>query len=128
MKINAISASSSLSNNKSKNTLLDNTFKGYVNGKFYKDEIIEKAKQAVKKPEILKNYKHKSLLDTYLTWHKGNMAHSTGERVTLAVLTLGLSEISWTFFARLGDLEENATNKKEFEDIISCMQDLANEK
>ena len=105
-----------------------NTFRGYVNGKFYKDEIIQKAKKALKDPEILKEFKQKSFLDTYKTWHEGNMAHSKGERIGLAILTLGLSEVSWTLIARLGDISDNIKNKKDLDEILSCMSDLINKK
>lgn len=129
MKIFAINASSGYANkSNSKTAQVNQTFKGYVNGKFYKDEIIRKAKQALKEPKILKAFKQKSFLDTYKSWHEGNMASSKGERILLGILTIGLSEISYTLFARLNDIMDNEDKKKELDQILNCMQDLANEK
>lgn len=125
MKLYAISSSNDFSNkSNSKSISANNSFKGYVNGKFYRDEIIQKAKKALDNPEILKAFKQKSLLDTYKTWHEGNMATSKGERIALAIFTLGISEVSWTFFGRLNDIMENKDKQKDLDEILSCMKDL----
>jgi hypothetical protein len=129
MKIYAINASNKNANiDNAKITQMSPNFKGYVNGKFYRDEIIQKAREAVKEPKVLKAFKKKSFIDTYKTWHKGNMANSIGERITLAIFTLGISEISWTLFGRLSDIAENSQKEKDLDEILNCMHDLANEK
>ena len=129
MKIYAINTFNNYANkDNSKMAQMSQEFKGYVNGKFYKDEVIQKAKQALKQPEILKSFKQKSFLDTYKTWHEGTLAESIRERVTVAILTLGISEISWTLIGRLADVIDNAEKKKMLEEILSCMQDLTDEK
>ena len=129
MKIYAIDTSNDYADkNNAKMTQMNPKFKGYVNGKFYSDEIILQAKKALKNPEILKNFRQKSFIDTYKTWHEGNMADSLGERVALAIFTLGISEISWTFFGRLLDISENTEKEKDLNEILNCMQDLVNEK
>lgn len=125
MKLYAISVTNDLGKkSSSKPTSVNSSFKGYVNGKFYRDEIIQKAKKALENPEILKSFKQKSLLDTYKTWHEGNMATSKGERIALAIFTLGISEVSWTFFGRLNDIMENKDKQKDLDEILSCMKDL----
>lgn len=129
MKIYAINASNDYATkNNTKMTQMSPNFKGYVNGNFYRDEIIQKAKQAVKDPKILKAFKQKSFIETYKTWHEGNMANSKGERILLGIFTLGLSEITWTLFGRLSDIMDNMEKKKDLDEILNCMHDLANEK
>lgn len=119
MKLHSIDASKNFVTSK------ENTFKGYVNGKFYKDGIISKAEKALEDPEVLKSFKQKTFIDTYTSWHKeGALADGKGSRIAIAILTLGLSEISWTLFARVEDLIDNASKRKELDEILSCMKDL----
>ena len=106
----------------------EKSFKGYVNGKYYKDEIIKIAEKALEDPKILKQFKRKNFFETYTTWHDGNMADSIGERVFLGIFTLGISEISWTFFARLNDIIENHDNKKNLDEVLKCMKDIIDER
>jgi hypothetical protein len=109
-------------NKKSTKTSLTNpSFKAIINGKFYRDEIVKIAREALDNPDILKFYKKKSFLDTYKNWHnQGMFKSSIGERFAVALFTLGVSEITWTLAARLEDMGKNS----EIEEIFNCMEDI----
>lgn len=71
------------------------SFKGYVNGKFYDDWIIQKAKSALKDPNWEKTFrKNESFGEGYLKWHE--IIEDQGgikTRVLSGILTLGASEV-----------------------------------
>ena len=124
MKVNAVSniGASSIYGGESKRK----TFKGYVNGNYYSDEIIKKAKKALFdsnwKEKILA--KKRTLKDSFSSWHNRSGQNDIAGRVLMGVFTLGLTEVTWGLTQAAMDAMDNDNIDKEIEEIERCIEDL----
>ena len=128
MKINKISFDNNVYQ-KANQTNNRPTFKGHVNGKFYRDEIINEAKKALKNPkwkEELLNQK-RSLGETLATWHTREGSNDIVGRVLMGIVTLGLTEITWGLVHRALDVSDNKDIDKHIEELENCIDDLGKE-
>lgn len=102
------------------------TFKGIVNGKYYKDEIIMEAKKALKNPNWRDKFltSKKTIEESLSTWHKREGNNNIGARVLMGIFTLGLTEITWGLAQVAQDASDNSDIDKKIEEIENCMEDL----
>ena len=128
MKVPAISQMNNINHKKtnSTNKTYNQSFKGYVNGKFFRDEIILEAKEALKNP----NWKDKflnskrSLGETLATWHEREGANDIAGRVLMGIFSLGITEVTWGLAYRAMDVMDNNTINKKIKEIEECMKNL----
>lgn len=99
-------------------------FQGYVNGKYYKDSIIEKAKAAIKntnwEAEMLA--KKPSFGKDFLHWHGDS---SLAGRIVAAIVSFGTTELMAAGIIA-ADVATDETDE-EISQIKSCMIDLLKE-
>ena len=102
-------------------------FKGYVNGNYYKDEIIEKAKEALDNPLWKEKYLRTkaSISERVSSWHEefDEFGGKKG-RILLGVLTLGISEVLMNTGIAAGTAMSNSAVDKTVNEIEKCMKDL----
>ena len=100
------------------------SFKGYVNGKFYEDHIIDMAKKALKDSNWEKNLrKERSNLNGYLNWHEGTKDQGgLTTRILAAGLSFGLSEVLVGGVCAIGAALDDTD--KMISNIKDCMVDL----
>lgn len=106
------------------------SFKGYVNGNYYKDSIIEQAREALKNPKWKEELRRgKQSIETAVKeWHYEYCSPGQGDeklqRIFSGIFTFGLSEVIMGSVAAI----ETATNNKYIEDTIDevsrCLADL----
>ena len=128
MKINKISFDNNVYQ-KANQTNNKPAFKGLVNGKFYRDEIINEAKKALRNPEWKDKFLNQkiSLGETLATWHKREGANDIVGRVLMGIFTLGLTEITWGLTNRILDVWDNKDIDKTIIEIENCIEDLKND-
>lgn len=100
------------------------SFKGYVNGKFYDDWIIQKAKSALKDPSWEKTFrKNQNYLNEYLKWHEAiEDQGGLKTRVISGIFSFGATEVlmgGLTLIAAAIDDTEKVINN-----VKDCMIDL----
>ena len=103
------------------------TFKGYVNGHYYEDSIIEEAKNAFKNPhwrdELLA--KKVSVGRAISSWHNNSPA-GLPARILFGITSLGLTEVGYGIMNSI----EAIRNNEEIDDMIhkieQCMRDFGN--
>ena len=104
------------------------SFKGYVNGKYFADEIIKEAKLALKNPDWKNAFiaKKRSLGESFATWHNRQGSNDIAGRVLMGVFTLGLSEVTWGIAQAALDATDNKQIDETIKEIEECMEELAN--
>ena len=109
-----------IDNNKS-----NQNFKGYVNGKYYEDEIIREAKKALKNPEWRDKFLNakRTIGESFATWHKREGDDLAG-RILMGIFTLGLTEITWGLAQVAMDADDNKHIDRKIKKIEECMEDL----
>lgn len=127
MKINKINFDNSVYQNSGKiNKNNKPSFQGYVNGKFFKDEIIKEAQSALKNPD----WKNKlltqkiSLGETLATWHKREGSNDIVGRVLMGIFTLGLTEVTWGLAHAAMDASDNKKIDNHIKEIEDCIENL----
>ena len=104
----------------------NNSFQGYVNGKFFEDKIISEAKRALKNPkwkeELLS--RKRDFAESITTWHQREGQNDIASRVIMGVMTLGLTEISWGLITRVSDIVENKEIDEKIKNIEDCIEQL----
>lgn len=103
------------------------SFKGYVNGHYYSDEVILRAKEALNNPnwknDLLKM--KSSVINEVATWHEGLENQGGGlTRVLIGILSFGASEVLMDSAVALGTTISNASINKRINDIAKCLDDL----
>ena len=103
------------------------TFKGYINGHYYSDEIISKAKKALKNPhwrdELLRQ--KSNVIDDVASWHEGIQDQGGGfTRTMAAILSFGATEVVVDSIVAAGSAMNNASINKEINQIAKCLDDL----
>lgn len=124
MRINQIS---SFNSNVYQKTHPNNTsFKGIVNGRYYRDEIIEAAKKALKDPNWKDRMlaKKRTLEESFATWHKRGGDNDLAGRVLMGIFTLGITEVTWGLSQAAMDAQDNHQIDKDIEEIERCIDDL----
>ena len=128
MKLTPISEVNNI--NQAKNNYSNNktskTFKGYVNGKYFRDEVISEAKKALKNPNWREKFlaQKKSLGDTLSTWHKREGSNDIAGRVIMGIMTLGITEVTWGLANRAMDASENKGIDNFIREVEDCMDNL----
>ena len=113
MKIHSLQSTNFHSTNANK------AFKGYINGKYYRDEIIEKARQAMKNSNWEKEMlSKKAKLSDYFEIED---LHPV-QRVAAAVVSFGTTELL-AAFATIADVLSDNT-EKDIEEIKNCIIDI----
>ena len=115
-----------ISNNHSK------TFKGFVNGNYYKDEIIELAKKyrysSTWKDDLRKN--KETIEHAIANWHDdvvwgaGDGEYNKTNRVFLGCFTLGLSEVLMGASSGISAAIKNKKIESMISEIAKCIDDL----
>lgn len=104
------------------------SFKGWVNGNYYKDEVIKMAKEALNNPnwkqDLLKN--KDDIGKVLSTWHKDLYSEQGGgaTRFLSGVLSFGLSEVLISGPIAIGCAISNAKINKLINEIAKCLDDL----
>ena len=132
MKIQAVTNFNSSQMQKNNMPFKTTTFKGYVNGKFYKDEIIQMAKKFKNKPnweaELRKG--KQTLGEALSSWHH-NIAPSDSKpnvfRFFMGIYTLGISEILMGGITTVETAISNNKIENDIDDIANCIKDLGKE-
>ena len=117
MRIQKINNNYSINNNAK-------SFKGYVNGKYYDDSIINLAKKALKNSNWEKEFRAgRSNLKAYANWHE-NIEDQGGlaTRILGGILSLGTSELLVGGICLLGAALDD-TNKT-VNEVKDCMIDM----
>ena len=111
------------SNNNQSNKSI--TFKGWVNGRYFENEIIKEAKEAFNNPNWKNNFlKMKtSIAETLTTWHDRDQA-GIGGRIIGAICSLGLTEIGVGIVCTLEDQAENKRIDEKIEKIEECIEEI----
>lgn len=124
MKISKISTFSN-QQNKTRNQ----NFCGYVNGKFYRDEVINEARNALKNPEWKEKIiaRKRTLGETLSTWHEREGSNDLATRILMGIFTLGLTELTWGAAHRIMDASDNKEIDNLIKEIEECIVDLEND-
>ena len=110
------------------------SFKGFVNGKYYEDWIIKEAKEAFDNPKwrnkFLKN--KKTVTESLKTWQDtldtGGDAENKVTRVLMGIFSLGATEVGYGALGIIEDQQKNKEIDRNIEKIEDCMVDLNKEK
>ena len=103
------------------------TFKGYVNGHYYEDSIIEAAKKAFKNPhwrdELLA--KKVSVGKAISSWHNNDSA-GLPARILFGIASMGLTEVGFGIMSSLDAIRDNQEIDDMIQKIERCMRDFGN--
>lgn len=101
------------------------SFQSYVNGNYYKDEIIKEAKAAFNNPNWRDKFlaKKKSIGESLSTWHDRDDAGLAG-RIIGAIGSFGLTEIGFGTICTLEDQAENREIDRTIKEIRDCIEDM----
>lgn len=129
MKIQAISNLQSINTNSTLNRKSTN-FKGYVNGNYYKDEVIELAKKYKYNPhwkdELRKG--KESIKKAISEWHyeyaNPDSSNPTASRVLVGIFSLGLSEVIMNTTTAISTAVNNSGIEKLINEVAKCIDDL----
>lgn len=107
--------------------IIQPSFQGYVNGNYYKDEIIELAKKyrfsSTWKDELRKG--KESVEHAISNWHHEYADDEDGiGRAITAVTSFGLSELIMDTATGVGAAVKNRKIEKMINEIAKCMDDL----
>lgn len=127
IKIQAITNvnNASYQNKKVNNNINRPTFQGWVNGNYYKDEIIELAKKyrfsSTWKSEMREG--KESIDHAIANWHGGG-EDDTACRVITAITSFGLSELIMDTASGIGAAVNNKKIENMINEITKCIDDL----
>ena len=130
MKIQQIGNSNGVNYLRTKKDVFSNssmTFKGYVNGNYYKDSVIKVAKEALRNPDWKREFLEQKELNkkNIYKWHEGLFDdNKTANRILGAVFSLGLSELFFTGIFTANCVVDNALIEKKINEVERCMDDL----
>lgn len=101
------------------------SFQGWVNGSYYKDEIIKEAKAAFDNPNWRDKFiaKKKSIGESLSTWHENDSA-GLPARIICGICSFGLTEIGFGTICTLEDQAENRRIDKMIKEIRDCIEDM----
>lgn len=123
MKINAINSFDNNTNYQKKNL---KTFQGYINGKFYRDEVILEAKKALNNPDwkskLIAN--KRTLGESLATWHQREGSNDIAGRILMGIFTLGLTEVTWGLTQAALDASDNRSIDKMIKEVEDCLETL----
>ena len=102
------------------------SFQGFVNGNYYKDEVIQEAKKALNNPNWKEKFlaRKKTLGETLSTWHEREGSSDLTSRVLMGIFTLGISEVTWGLANRAMDVSDNREIDLFIEEVENCIDDL----
>lgn len=130
MKIQQIGNSNGVNYLRTKKDVFSNssmTFKGYVNGNYYKDSVIKIAKEALRNPNWKREFLERKELNkkNIYKWHEGLFDdNETANRILGAIFSLGLSELFFTGLFTANCVVDNALIEKKINEIERCIDDL----
>ncbi len=103
------------------------SFKGYVNGHYYADSIIEEAKKALNNPhwkdELLQ--KKVSVGKAISSWHNNDSA-GLPARILFGIASMGLTEVGFGIMSSLDAIRDNEEIDDMIHKIEQCMRDFGN--
>ena len=126
MKISPV-ASNNITNKTNK--LCNKSFQGYVNGKFYKDEVIAEAKKALNNPDWKNKLlaRKRTIGESLATWHQREGANDIVPRILMGIFTLGITEVTWGLTQIAMDKFDNKSIDKHIKEIEDCLDDLGSD-
>ena len=126
MKINPITNSSNFNYPLNQTNNANKSFKGIVNGKYYRDEVIREAKKALFNPNWRDKFyaRKRDVGETLATWHRREGSNDLATRIFMGVATLGLTEVTWGLAHLADDASENRSIDKFIKEVEECMEDL----
>ena len=105
-------------------------FNGYVNGHYYKDEIIALAKEYRYKKnwkDVLRSRKE-SIGEAVSNWHyeyaNADDTCPPASRVLMGIFTLGMSEVLMDTTTAISAAVRNSGIEKQINEIAKCIDDL----
>jgi len=125
MRVQKITTNYQTKNYQTKNNT--QSFRGFVNGKYYTDHVISEAKKAMRNPNWQKEIRneYKEYLKGYVTWHEG-IKDQVGAttRALAGILTLGASEVLVAGTAAAAAAANRIGVEKRINEIKDCIIDL----
>lgn len=102
-------------------------FQGTVNGKYYEDWVIAKAKATMHnsnwKDEFLK--RKKNVTQTLEQWHENlDVEGPKTTRVLMGIMSLGVTEVGYGLLSLFERKQDNEEIAREIEEISNCIADL----